>query len=286
MSKKFTIKYVKEVAEKHGYKCLSNEYINIHTHLKFKCPANHIIKMTFDAFKSGQRCSMCYGNKKKKLGDIKEYLKKYNYDLLSKQYKNSYSKLKILCPLGHEFEMTWDSFKFGYRCNICGGTLKKTIEEVKEYFKKFNYKCLTTDYQGANKHLKVKCPENHNFKITWSMFQQGQRCPECYRINNYGPNSPNWRGGKSFEDYCYIWNDKEFRNFIRERDGKRCLNPACSSKNPFDINLHHINYIKNDCDLFNIITLCRSCNASANFNRKWHKSWYQAIIYRRYICSV
>jgi hypothetical protein len=93
--------------------------------------------------------------------------------------------------------------------------------------------------------------------------------------------NPNWKGGLSFEDYCMTWSDKEFRSFIKERDGHKCLNPMCSYKDPFDICLHHINYNKKDCDPNNIITLCRSCNCSANYNREWHKSWYEAIMHKR-----
>ena len=93
--------------------------------------------------------------------------------------------------------------------------------------------------------------------------------------------NPNWRGGVSFDSYCQVWSDKEFRSFIEERDGKKCLNPSCFKKDPYNICLHHINYNKKDCNPNNIITLCRSCNASANYNRKWHKCWYEAIMYRR-----
>jgi hypothetical protein len=45
---------------------------------------------------------------------------------------------------------------------------------------------------------------------------------------------------------------------------------------------HHIDYNKQNCIPKNIITLYLSCNSVANYNRKWYKAWYQAIIFRRY----
>ena len=48
------------------------------------------------------------------------------------------------------------------------------------------------------------------------------------------------------------------------------------------LNIHHINYIKKNCHPWNLISLCRGCNTKANYNRRWHKHWYQAIMYRRY----
>ena len=97
-----------------------------------------------------------------------------------------------------------------------------------------------------------------------------------------GKDNPNWKGGKSFEDYCPMWTDKEYKQFIRDRDGNKCLNPYCNKINPFDLHIHHINYDKKECRPVNLITVCRSCNARANFDRKWHKAWYKAIIKNRY----
>lgn len=41
-------------------------------------------------------------------------------------------------------------------------------------------------------------------------------------------------------------------------------------------------YVKKNCHPNNLITLCSSCNARANFDRAWHTSWYKAIINNKY----
>ena len=65
------------------------------------------------------------------------------------------------------------------------------------------------------------------------------------------------------------------------RDGYICLNPLCD-KDYHKLNIHHINYDKQDCDLKNLITLCNKCNSRANSNREWHTEWYKRILNRRY----
>ena len=60
------------------------------------------------------------------------------------------------------------------------------------------------------------------------------------------------------------------------------MNPDCNFKFNDRLVIHHIDYNKKNCNLNNLITLCRSCNAKANYNRDWHKSWYQAIMFKRY----
>ena len=63
--------------------------------------------------------------------DIKERIEKEGYVLLSKEYINNKQKLEMICPKGHKHIGTWREFQSGCRCSECGGTKKKTYEEVK-----------------------------------------------------------------------------------------------------------------------------------------------------------
>ncbi len=96
-----------------------------------------------------------------------------------------------------------------------------------------------------------------------------------------GENHWNWKGGISCEPYCEQWRDKEYKESIKERDGHICLNPSCL-KNSKNLCIHHIDYNKKNCHPNNLITLCKSCNTIANFNRQWHQEWYKSIIIIRY----
>ena len=93
-----------------------------------------------------------------------------------------------------------------------------------------------------------------------------------------GPNHPQWRGGITHDPYCFSW--PEITKAIKERDNNTCQNPNCKT-NSNDLTTHHINYIKEECEGTNLITLCRSCNAKANFYRRKHKIFYQNILIER-----
>lgn len=60
---------------------------------------------------------------------IKTAFEQEGYILLSLQteYENRASKLYFVCPNGHEYYTTWNSFRGGHRCRICN-TLKQTGE--------------------------------------------------------------------------------------------------------------------------------------------------------------
>jgi len=97
-----------------------------------------------------------------------------------------------------------------------------------------------------------------------------------------GKNHPNWRGGCTKEGYCEEWRTKDLKDHILKRDNYKCQNPQCNNVSK-RICVHHINYNKKDCDPWNLITVCFSCNSIANYNRSWWKAFYNEIIRRKHI---
>jgi len=99
-------------------------------------------------------------------------------------------------------------------------------------------------------------------------------------LKTSGKNHWNWKGGASFLPYSSEWTEK-LRQSIKNRDNKECQNPYCNYKTKL-LEIHHINYDKQDCSQFNLITLCKSCNSRANINRKEWKRFYKRIIWGKY----
>jgi len=288
MHPRLTLDYVKEIIESNDYILLSNNYVNAHTKLKIKCDRGHIYDSSWDVFNRGCRCNKCstervVSKQRHSLNYIKNKIENEDYDLISKDYKNAKTPLKVICPNNHIVEFSWNYFQGGGRCPICFGTPKKTINEIKEYSKSLGYELSSKKYNNALEKLEFRCPENHIFEVSWNNFsgKDGSRCPICWNIKNRGSNHHMWKGGISFEPYCEIFSDKEFRDFIKHRDGNKCLNPSCTKKSKI-LAIHHIDYNKKKCRQENLITICISCNSTANVNRDWHTSWYRSIMYRRY----
>ena len=96
-----------------------------------------------------------------------------------------------------------------------------------------------------------------------------------------GANNSNWKGGISCEPYCDAWLDQEYKQSIRDRDNNQCQNPDCWGTSN-RIHIHHINYIKKDCNPYNLITLCNSCNSRANYKRGFWMRLYQNIMFKKY----
>ena len=94
-----------------------------------------------------------------------------------------------------------------------------------------------------------------------------KKCEGKWRSKNIrGDKSSLWKGGISFEPYTTDWTET-LKQSIRERDRYTCQ--LCHNSGN---SIHHIDYVKKNCNPTNLITLCKKCNSKVNFNRnKWIK---------------
>lgn len=128
-NKKYTYDEVKEYVESQGYVLLSDDYINCEEKLILKCPVGHEYYVSFTNFRTGNRCPLCCTcNKKYTYNEVKDYVESQGYTLLSDNYINCKTKLKLLCSNGHEYFVSFDNFKRGKRCSSCK---KRSLGEEK-----------------------------------------------------------------------------------------------------------------------------------------------------------
>ena len=110
--------------------------------------------------------------------------------------------------------------------------------------------------------------------------------PYCHGISKSGPRSPNWKGGKKFEPYCWRFNE-EFKERVREFFGRVCF--ACGEKEDPNkrLSVHHVEYDKMACCDDNsdplFVPLCETCHniTSRMKNREFlERLFYNQLIER------
>lgn len=115
-----TIKEAKEYFSMYGYIITDNDYISSRAKMNVLCPNGHKIQISYNNFTNGKRCLKCDIEKKTFSYEyVKSYIKNFNYTLLDKEYKNSNTKLNMICNAGHVYSATFDGFKRGKRCPYC-----------------------------------------------------------------------------------------------------------------------------------------------------------------------
>ena len=106
---------------------------------------------------------------------------KYDYSLV--EYKNAYSKIKIICPIHGEFEQEASSH-LRSNCNKCsiddkkGNTLDFIEKSKNIYDNKYDYSLV--EYITNNKKVKIICPEHGIFEQIPRTHISGSGCRLCY----------------------------------------------------------------------------------------------------------
>jgi len=110
---------------------------------------------------------------------------------------------------------------------------------------------------------------------SFSENNEGKNNPMFGNHSQTGENHWNWKGGKSFEPYPLGWN-KTYKEQIRYRDGYKCQLCGCPEVEcKIKLHVHHIDYDKENINLENLITLCKSCHSKTNYNRERWKNKFE-----------
>lgn len=203
--------FLKRAKEKHGniYDYTSLEIISKDIKVEIICknhgaffqlPLNHI---------SGQGCPKCGRIKarEKQTYTYDEFLKsvkgkhKNKYDYSKVDYKNSQTKIEIICPEHGSFLMKANSHFNGQGCPICGRIrAKKKITLDYDLFKERansihgnNYDYIKTTYTKYTSKMEMVCRDHGSFFQTpHSHISMFAGCPKCGYEKAAKSNSLSW----------------------------------------------------------------------------------------------
>jgi hypothetical protein len=111
---------MRALAKSRGGKCLSKEYTNAETDLKWQCGYGHIWLAPAQRVKYYETwCPVCAGSKKLILDIVKERAIERGGKCLSKRYKNNTIKMHFECKERHRFWMQCCAVQRGSWCPRC-----------------------------------------------------------------------------------------------------------------------------------------------------------------------
>jgi hypothetical protein len=147
---------------------------------KYVCSEGHEGTMRKDHWDRGVRCAQCAGNAKLTIEEVRLDIEKEGYKLITKEYKNSKQILITVCPQGHEFKISRNNWTQGYRCSVCSGRRKKSIEEIKHIVEEEGYKLLSKKYLNNKSKIDLICPKGHEYSVSYDNWSsKNSRCPKC-----------------------------------------------------------------------------------------------------------
>ena len=133
---KHTIQMCHEVAKSRSGKCLSTEYVNTDTSLKWQCKEGHTWEREFAGVRAGEWCRRCSGSFPYTLKECQEVAKSKGGKCLSTEYINARIKLKWECLEGHQWENQFHHIHLRNQwCPHCaGGKSENLCREIIEKY--------------------------------------------------------------------------------------------------------------------------------------------------------
>ena len=174
-----------KTAQERGGKCLSTEYKNTSTKMRWQCEKGHEWKASYHTIKAGHWCPYCAGKAKYTLDDCQQTAIERGGRCLSTEYIIKDTPMLWQCKEGHEWKASYGSIKNSKTwCKICsskqnGINQRLTLDECQQTAKERCGECLSIEYITNNTKMKWKCKEKHEWEATYHAIKGGHWCPHC-----------------------------------------------------------------------------------------------------------
>ena len=175
---------LQELAQENKGKFLSKHYLGSLYKHKWECAEGHIWETTPSAVRSGYWCPTCaiQNSAEKRKSDFSELISliiSRGGQCLTRNYKNSKTKINIKCEFGHTWETLQGNLKKGHWCPFCAGQGKLSLESMNVLAKERKSKCLSSVYINANSPLKWQCLNDHIWEAPAGRVKSGAWCLKC-----------------------------------------------------------------------------------------------------------
>ena len=178
-SKRFTIEEMKQIASERGGWCLSDEYLDFSTNLRWECRLHHVWEATPRAITEGNWCPECGGSNLSTIIGMQDLAAEKGGLCLSDNYVDALTKLRWQCSKNHIWEATPEAIINGSWCPECARARRYTIEGMAELAAEQGGLCLSDKYVNSTTKLKWQCAKGHVWEATPRVVKQGSWCPEC-----------------------------------------------------------------------------------------------------------
>jgi very-short-patch-repair endonuclease len=218
------------------------DYKDAHTKVKVICTLHGVFESLPNSLMRGHKCPSCSNEERKvnQASNTIEFIEKsklihstYDYSLVD--YKNSKTKVKIICPSHGIFEITPSSILQKQGCYKCAKNRKPSQHEFIEQAKMINSKCdfSLVEYKNAHTKVKIICPTHGIFEITPANFLRGKQCRKC--SNEYMREKFAWTNKEFIEKSISLFPNYDY-SLVDYKNSKTKVKIICPIHGVFQIN--------------------------------------------------
>jgi len=113
------------------------------------------------------------------ISKIKDIVENQGGVLLTNEYNDVKTKLKIKCSKNHIWDTTYDSIRKGSWCSVCAGNNKKSMMHAQEIASNKKGKCIGGKYINNKSKLLWQCEIGHIWSASYAEIISNRWCPYC-----------------------------------------------------------------------------------------------------------
>jgi endogenous inhibitor of DNA gyrase (YacG/DUF329 family) len=182
---------------------------------------------------------------------------------------------------------SWKGVKESRKCIVCCNVFLVEETRRKNVSRYCSFKCRSIDYKIKGNPLDHNLFDKCNFckkeiKITKRKLNKRNFCSRnCASLAHSAyiasVNNGRYIHGDHASSYPLEWN-KRFKEKIRERDSHQCMLCALpQEQHNTKLNVHHIDYVKENLSANNLITLCKYCHGKMHGNLESRILWKEKL---------
>lgn len=181
------LKAMQALAEKKGGRCLSVDYVNSNTPLKWECDKGHIWRAVPGSIQRGSWCPKCAGRFKgnEALQQLQRIAEARGGECLAERYDKGSVNLLWRCAEGHEWWAAAQNIRGGSWCHECAkktmGPKRMGLDVCHAAAASHGGECLSDIYVNTDTKMQWKCGDcGHVWDaIPYTVVRLGTWCPKC-----------------------------------------------------------------------------------------------------------
>jgi hypothetical protein len=184
ISDRDTLQHMRQVAHERGGACLSSEYRDSSTPLRWRCREGHEWSAKPGTITQGSWCRTCergFGRSRRRLSIevMHEMAAERGGECLSNAYQGIYLRLRWKCARGHEWVTPANNVRRGGWCPRCAHSIRGTLEGMRAHAAEKGGRCLAESWNNHREPLPFQCAAGHRFAMHATVVKTGVWCPTC-----------------------------------------------------------------------------------------------------------
>jgi hypothetical protein len=175
---------MRRIARERGGECLSTEYINSETKLRWRCHNNHEWEQLPSRIVQGTWCRACErgwgrGRRRLNIETMHQMAADRGGTCLSTKYRGVYGRLRWRCARGHIWVTPANNVRRGCWCPACAHTARGTLDGMRALAIERGGRCLNSAWDDHKQPLRFECREGHVFQARGNAVKSGAWCRLC-----------------------------------------------------------------------------------------------------------